>query len=474
MSELEYTEQGWRMTTDTNRHHRTKVWDYKGRGIYHITLVVAERYPLFGELVGNSPDEAHVELNPFGKAVNRLIHDLPTFYRKRGISLKVLALQTMPDHIHFALQVVETMNMSVGEIVRSLKSACTARYKNSYVMPGGNNAAKINNPTGSGSAENLPQAVADIACTFTGGNNAAKINNPTGSSSAENPPQAVADIARTFTGGNNAAKINNPTGSSSAENPPQAVVDIACTFTGGNDAAKINNPTGSSSAENPPQAVADFARIFMSRGSIWQFIPAGYHDKILKGKDQLDAMIKYIKDNPRRLWIKRAHPDLFRLHQQTPVGGILCTTLGNMFLAEHPLRESLHCSRTLTQAEIDDLKQSCLAHAANGTVYISPAISEGEKQICRALREAGYPLIIILSEGFPQPDSPHYKYYKPSGVYFEGCAAGQLLLIAPDAALFDRPDIEQQVYAKTGPIPHNTKRYRFVAQNAIADLIATL
>ena len=30
MSELEYTEQGWRMTTDTHRHHRTNVWDYKG------------------------------------------------------------------------------------------------------------------------------------------------------------------------------------------------------------------------------------------------------------------------------------------------------------------------------------------------------------------------------------------------------------------------------------------------------------
>ncbi len=201
---------------------------------------------------------------------------------------------------------------------------------------------------------------------------------------------------------------------------------------------------------------------------------AEYHDRVLTGKNQLANMKRYIQDNPRRLALMRANPDLFRIRQQTPVGGVLCTTLGNMFLNDNPLKEALHCSRTLTQEEIDNLKERCLAHAANGTIYVSPAVSEGEKQICRALREAGYPLIIILSEGFPSPDSPHYKYYKPSGVYFEACAAGKLLLIEPDAALYEREDIEAKVYAKTGihDLPHTAKRYRFVAQNAIAELIA--
>ena len=197
-----------------------------------------------------------------------------------------------------------------------------------------------------------------------------------------------------------------------------------------------------------------------------------YHTRTLSGRNQLRHMARYIEDNPRRLALKRANPDLFRIRQQTMVGGVMCTTLGNMFLAENPMREALHCSRTLSQIEIDNLKEKCLAHAANGTIYISPAIAEGEKQICRALREAGYPLIIVLSEGFPEPDSPHYKYYKPSGAYFEACAEGNLLLIEPDAALFERKDIEAKVYAKTGEIPHETKRYQFVAQNAIADLIA--
>lgn len=197
-----------------------------------------------------------------------------------------------------------------------------------------------------------------------------------------------------------------------------------------------------------------------------------YHDRLLTHRGQLANMAHYIQDNPRRLAIKRANPDLFRIHQQTPIAGVACTTLGNMFLNDNPLKAALHCSRTLTQAEINVLQDECLDKAASGTIFVSAAIAEGEKQICRALREAGYPLIILLSEGFPSPDSPHYKYYKPQGVYFEACAAGKLLLIEPSDELFERPEIEAKVYAKTGPIPHNTKRYRFVSLNAFAEEIA--
>ena len=82
----------------------------------------------------------------------------------------------------------------------------------------------------------------------------------------------------------------------------------------------------------------------------------------------------------------------------------------------------LQCSRKLTQAEIDAKREECLRAAANGTVYVSAAISEGEKQISRALREAGYEMIILLTEGFPAADSPHYKYFKPQGVYFQAAA----------------------------------------------------
>ena len=370
---LEYTEHGWRVEADTTRHHRSNKWDYKGQGIYHITLTVEERYPLFGELVGSSPEEAKIVLNNFGKKVDRYARDIPKIQASKGIDLKVLAIQVMPDHIHIVLQVLQPMTHSVGQIVRSYKSACTSLYKREY----------------------LPKAT------------------------------------------------------------------------------NAGNYTGENDNLAPPKVVVNFARIFTSRGSIWQYMPAGYHERILQCRGQLDAMIKYVKANPRRLWLKRANPDLFRIHQQTPVAGVPCTTLGNMFLAERPFRAALQCSRSLTQAEIDNLRDECLDDADNGTVFITAAISEGEKQIARTLREAGYPLIVLLEKGFPKPDDPHYQFFKPSGAYFEACAAGKLLLVEPNPDLFELPEVVAQVTAKAGEIPHDSLRYRFLALNALSALIST-
>lgn len=199
-----------------------------------------------------------------------------------------------------------------------------------------------------------------------------------------------------------------------------------------------------------------------------------YHDSILKGKNQLKHMIDYIKDNPRRLALKRAHRDLFRIRQNVTIAGIPCTTLGNMFLVQYPQRQVLQCSRRLTDEDIATLKEECLAEAANGMVYVTAAISAGEKQIARGLREAGFPIIILLERGFPAPDSPHYRYYKPQGIYFEACAAGKLLLIEPSAEALERKDIASRVLAKTGDIPHATQRYRFVAMNMIAERMCEL
>ena len=194
-----------------------------------------------------------------------------------------------------------------------------------------------------------------------------------------------------------------------------------------------------------------------------------YHDRILKGKKQLSHMVRYIQDNPRRLALKRANKDLFRIRQNQLIGTIQCTVLGNIFLIEHPLRQVLQCSRRLTQEQIDNLKADCLREAADGTVYVTAAISEGEKQIARALREAGFPLIILLEKGFPAPDDPHYSFFKPQGVYFEACAAGKLLLIEPHRDLLDREDIAVKTEAKVGHIPHDSQRYRFVAMNILAE-----
>lgn len=197
-----------------------------------------------------------------------------------------------------------------------------------------------------------------------------------------------------------------------------------------------------------------------------------YHDRILKGKHQLEHMGNYIQDNPRRLALKRQNKELFTLQQDILLNNIPCTTMGNMFLAEYPIKQVIQCSRRLTQEQIDEQKAQCITQAQEGTIHITAAISEGEKQIARALREAEYPIIVLLQEGFPKPDSPHYRYYKPAGVYFEACAKGKLLLVEPHAEVLERSEIITRTEAKIGKIPHDTQRYRFVAMNVVAEMMA--
>ena len=196
-----------------------------------------------------------------------------------------------------------------------------------------------------------------------------------------------------------------------------------------------------------------------------------YHDRVLTRRGQLANMARYIQDNPRRLALRRANKELFKIHQDIRWGELRSLALGNIFLADYPLKSVVKCSRRLTQAEIDEQKAQCLAHAEAGVVHITGSISEGEKQIARALREAGYPLIVLLQDGFPNPDSPHYRYFKPKGVYFEACAAGKLLLLEPYPEALELSHIVALTEEKVGKIPHTTQRYRFVAMNVIAEQI---
>ena len=367
------------------RHHRENGWDYRGRAIYHFTLPVEERFPLFGVLEGERAETAFVRLNPFGRRVCQMLCGLPQFYAGKGFALKVLAQKVMPDHVHLVIQVLEPLPQSIGAVVRGFKSGCTKVYKEMYGS--GENAAGVH-----GNGE-------------------------------------------------------------------------------GNAAGGHGNDEG--------RAPVQFARIFAGRGSIWQQDAAYYHERILHAPGQLRRMIDYVKDNPRRLWIKSHNPELFRLHRQTVAAGLSFTSMGNHFLLDWPDRQVVEMSRSATSEEVQERLRTVLATAHNGTITYTAAISKGEQLIARTLREQGYPLVVLLNDGFPKEGSPHERYYKPGGVYFEACSKGQLLLLEPTEQAFLDADIqaateemlrhkaEARHYAYT-PIPMTSQRYRFVALNEMA------
>ena len=341
------------------RHHRENGWDYKGRAIYHFTLPVEERFPLFGVIDGESAETAFVRLNPFGRRVCQMLCGLAQFYAGKGFALKVLAQKVMPDHVHLVIQVLEPLPQSIGAVVAA---------------------------DGHGKGAEAPM---------------------------------------------------------------------------------------------------HFARIFARRGSVWEQNPAYYHERILHAPGQLRRMIDYVKDNPRRLWIKSHHPELFRLHRRTEAAGLSFTSMGNHFLLDWPDKQVVEMSRSATNDEVQERLQSVLASAHNGAVTYTAAISKGEQLIARTLREQGYPLVVLLNDGFPKEGSPHERYYKPGGVYFEACSKGQLLLLEPvEQAFLDagiQTAVEETLRRKAEarhftytPIPVTSQRYRFVALNEMAKRLALI
>ena len=208
----------------------------------------------------------------------------------------------------------------------------------------------------------------------------------------------------------------------------------------------------------------------------------GYNDLISKSYDMLPRLTAYVHDNPRRLAIRREHPDLFRMHRKTEVCGLQFTSLGNHFLLDWPERQLVEMSREASVGQIEERLQQVLAAAHDGTVTYTAAISKGEQKIARIVREKGFPLVVLLNDGFPKEGSPHERYYKPGGVYFEACSKGKLLLMEPDASAFVNPVVmkatEEALRRKAeakhysySPIPVESQRYRFVALNEIGRLL---
>lgn len=152
-----------------------------------------------------------------------------------------------------------------------------------------------------------------------------------------------------------------------------------------------------------------------------------FQDTILSHGGQLDAMVNYAKDNPYRALIRRENKDLFEVVKQLDVIGVKCAALGNRWLLDRPVRMQVRCHNNKTAENlqlIERQKEYFLDRGKKGGVVVSPCISQGEKDIARAALDAGQPLIVILENGFP-------PLYKPPGKYFEACAKGLLLMLAP-------------------------------------------
>ena len=221
------------------------------------------------------------------------------------------------------------------------------------------------------------------------------------------------------------------------------------------------------------------------------FWSEGFQDTILFHEGQLDSMFTYLRDNPRRLAVKRLYRKFFTVKrdlkigltpaQQNNRGGLALhfQAIGNEALLKSPMIFQVQCSRAylaykrvakpggglkiardeagrpiveLKTPEFDEKLKMLLSMAEKGAVLISPCISDGEREVARRAMEANAKLITLSNKGF----SP---LFKPSGRAFDSASEGRLLMLA---------------YAGWPYCPGEKKMTRFdaCALNRIAQLMA--
>ena len=204
------------------------------------------------------------------------------------------------------------------------------------------------------------------------------------------------------------------------------------------------------------------------------FWAAGFQDTILFREGQLAYMFNYVRDNPRRLAVKRLYREFFTVkrdlvvevgltpRQQNPsyvapalAGGqrLHFQAIGNEALLRAPAIFQIQCSRSylayrrvakpggglkisrdeggrpIIERETGEFREKLeklLAMAAKGAVLVSPCISDGEREIARRAMEAGAKLITLSNKGFS-------KLFKPCGKAFASAGEGRLLMLAPAA-----------------------------------------
>ena len=149
----------------------------------------------------------------------------------------------------------------------------------------------------------------------------------------------------------------------------------------------------------------------------------GYNDLLLRNSEEYQRWKHYLRDNPRRLLMKRERPELLRPFFNMTLGTHTYNGIGNRELLKAPKRLAVRVSRRLVGKALEDEVNRYLEAARNGTILISPAISPGEKLVMRRAFDLQLPTIVVLRNGFT-------PLSKPKGEQFDACAHGHLLMLS--------------------------------------------
>lgn len=147
---------------------------------------------------------------------------------------------------------------------------------------------------------------------------------------------------------------------------------------------------------------------------------------------QLDTMYRYVRMNPVRLATKRLKPGFFCVQPDILIGERTYNAVGNIALLQHDRYNPVHVRSIWVKDAAEhgydqplrDYKNGCVLAARQGTVMVSPFISQHEQEVLHVLIRENRPIIYIADNGFGQ-------YFKPSDLLFDAVAKGLLLILSP-------------------------------------------
>ena len=349
-------------------HQRSDSHDYHSRGMYMVTLCTDGRLPLLGTLAGDSAAAAMVEPSALGYEVLRCWHAIPELQRKLGASKS------------------ERTGRLCTRDIRLLAWQLMPDHFHGIIY--------IRQP--------MDIALGDVIRGFM-----------VGCTKAYNALLALGGAA--VAPSPQICGAPNPAASAvSPASGPLAPAGGPLAPGGGRGGWSAYSREGSAGAEGslPPLLCAPLR-------PLWQ---KGYHDRILMHRGQLQNMIDYIHDNPRRLYVKRRHRDLFCVQRNVVFARWSFSAVGNVSLLDKAL-VAVHVRSYFTDEQRRAYMNGCIIAARRGATLVSPFISEHEQRVREVALREGHTCIQLCPHSFPD-------LFKPVGDLFDPCSGGRLLMLA--------------------------------------------
>ncbi len=201
---------------------------------------------------------------------------------------------------------------------------------------------------------------------------------------------------------------------------------------------------------------------------------ANYDDSIAINEKQVEAMVRYVLDNPKRAILRKAYPQLFERRLHIRIGEHEYAAFGNLFLLRWGWKVPVKCHRWRMYGSSRDYdmpyeqteefalqKANIMSQAMQGAALITPGISRGEQIVKNECLSRHIPLIHLQKESIG-------PYWKPEKTRFNACTTGMLLILAPwqleDMGTAQRQNAEGFIE----DVPADTDYSRFHNMNDLA------